>query len=151
MKRTVIWLGALVLAGGCGAASAAEKPSADEQAIFNAAGFKVKGDTYTRCEDDITMSHMPGRIEMEDLNGDGVEEAWVKESSSFCYGNTAEAFVLVSKDKDKNWVILLDQVGVPVVQKTKSKGWPDIEVGGPGFGKFPVYRYDGKTYVLKKK
>jgi hypothetical protein len=152
MKRTAIWVGAVALLGAYGTALAAEEPSAQEKAtIFKAAGFKAKGDKYVRCEDDTTMSAQPGSIEMEDLNGDGTAEAWVKESSIFCYGNTAEAFVLVGKDNKDAWVVLLDQVGMPVVQESKSKGWPDIEVGGPGFGKFPVYRYDGEKYALKKK
>jgi hypothetical protein len=140
------------LFGACATAIAAEAPSADEKAaIFKATGFKAKGDKYVRCEDDTTASAMPGSIEMEDLNGDGAKEAWVRESSTFCYGHTAEAFVLLAKDKEGKWAILLDEVGMALVQKTKSKGWPDIEVGGPGFGEFPIYRYDGKKYVLKKK
>lgn len=151
MKRAVIWLGAVAFVG---AAQAAETPapSAEEKAaIFKAAGFKAKGDKYVRCADDTTASYMPGFIEMADLNGDGTSEAWVKESSLFCYGDTAEAFVLVAKNDKGAWTILLDEVGIPVVHETKSKGWPDIEVGGPGFGTFPIYRYDGKKYVLKKK
>lgn len=80
---------------------------------------------------------MPGRIELEDLNGDGRPEAWVKECSLFCYGNTAEAFVLLTRD-DVGWRVLLDEVGIPAVGKTKHNGWPDIEVGGPGFGRFPI-------------
>jgi hypothetical protein len=40
----------------------------------------------------------------------------------------------------------LEETGVPTVLKTKRQGWPDIEVGGPGFGKFPVRHWNGKTY-----
>jgi hypothetical protein len=145
----VLHLGVVAFVGLAGIAAAAEPSASDKAAIFKAAGFKSKGGKYMRCEDDVTMSYMPGSIEMEDLNGDGTDEAWVKESSTFCYGNTAEAFVLVKKTGEA-WTVILDQVGVPVVQKTKHNGWPDIEVGGPGFGKFPVYRYDGKSYSLKK-
>jgi hypothetical protein len=87
-----------------------------------------------------------GSIELEDLNADGAAEAWVKESSTFCYGNTAEAFVLLTKDAKGTWRIILDQVGIPVTQTTKHKGWPDIEVGGPGMGPFPVFRWDGTKY-----
>ncbi len=132
------------------AASAAEPSKAEREAIFEAAGFKAKGDQFVHCDEDVTMSYSPGRIEMEDVNGDGTRDAWVKESSVFCYGNTAEFFVLVTQQAGGGWVNILEAVGVPTALATKSKGWPDIEAGGPGFGKFPVYGFDGKKYVLKK-
>ena len=150
MTRTVF--GAVAMAMACSAALAAapEKPSATESAaIFKAAGFKAKGDKYVRCEDDVTQSGMQGSIEIEDLNGDGAGEAWVKESSTFCYGNTEQYFVLLRKDDKGVWTQLLESVGVALTLKTKTKGWPDIEVGGPGNGPFPVYKYNGKTYVTK--
>ncbi len=132
------------------AAGAAEPTKEEREAIFEAAGFKPKGDKFVHCDEDVTMSYSPGWIEMEDVNDDGTRDAWVKESSTFCYGNTAEFFVLVTQRAGGGWVNLLVSVGVPTALPTKSKGWPDIEVGGPGFGKFPVYSFDGKKYVLKK-
>lgn len=95
------------------------------------------------------MSYSPGQIEEVDLNGDGQPEAWVTEGSVFCYGSTGTAFVLLTKAGGR-WRVLLDEVGVPVVQPARNTGWPDIEVGGPGFGKLPVYRWNGKAYVLRK-
>lgn len=140
-------LAAAVLAG---SAFAAEPTAAEKAAVFKAAGFKATGGKYVRCEDDVTASYMAGFIEWEDLNGDGIDEAFVRESSLFCYGNTAEAVVIVAKNAKGEWDIVLDQVGVALPLKTKTKGWFDIEVGGPGAGPFPRYRYDGKTYVAKK-
>ena len=120
---------------------------ADRAAVFKAAGFKQKAETYVRCEEDPpTASYQPGRIEAADLNSDGQPEAWVFESSLFCYGNTAESFVLVTKDAGGTWRKLADEVGVPTALETKRQGWPDIKVGGPGFSKFPVLRWNGKTY-----
>jgi hypothetical protein len=145
MLRVMSGLVALVLLPSV--AQAIEISAADRAAAFKAAGFQPHGDQYIRCED-TAASAMPGSIEVADLNGDGLPEAWVKESSTFCYGNTAEAFVLVTKDAKGAWAVLLDQVGVPVEYEDRHLGWPDIEVGGPGFDKFPVYRFDGKTYVL---
>jgi hypothetical protein len=151
MKCTAIWVGALVFGiGTLGAAGAGEPAAEEKAAIFKAAGFTKKGDKYVRC-DDTTSSSMPGFLEMADLNGDGKEEAFVRESSTFCYGNTAEAFVLVAKDDKGAWTVLLDEVGMALVLETKSKsGWKDIEVGGPGAGPFPHYRHNGKTYAKKK-
>jgi hypothetical protein len=154
--RREIWLGvalASLLAGApamAAAVPAKDMSAADQAAVFKAAGFKAKGDKWVRCEDDAP-SAMSGFIEVEDLNGDGVNEAWVRESSTFCYGHTAEAFVLLGKDAKGAWTILLDQVGMALPLETKSKGgWKDIEVGGPGMGPFPKYRHNGKTYALKK-
>ena len=146
IRSTVVALIALAAVPAL-AADAPGPSAADKAAIFKAAGFKAKGDSYTRCPDDDAPSHTPGAIEMQDLNGDGTAEAFVRESSTFCYGNTAEAFVLVSKGADGKWSVLLDEVGVAVPKESKHKGWLDIEVGGPGDGPFPVYRYNGKKYV----
>jgi hypothetical protein len=149
--RTYFVAACLAVAVSSVAAIAANAPQAssasDKVAIFKAAGFKAKGDTYTRCEDDVTASHMPGFIEMQDLNGDGTAEAFVRESSLFCYGNIAEAFVLVAKGADGKWTVLLDEVGVAAPREAKHQGWLDIEVGGPGAGPFPIFHYNGKKYV----
>lgn len=129
----------------------AEPAPAENSAIFKAAGFKkgARGD-YVRCiEETPSASSTPGRIELTDLNRDGQPEAWVTEGSLFCYGNTAEFFVLVTKDAG-GWRTLIESTGIPRVLKTGHAGWPDIEVGGPGFVKFPVYRWNGKAYVLRR-
>ena len=89
---------------------------------------------------------MPGRAEVTDLNGDGQPEVWITEGSTYCYGNTGTAFVLLTRD-GSGWRKLLDEVGMQVILDTRHGGWPDIEVGGPGFEPFPVYRWDGKRYV----
>lgn len=131
-----------------GNAAAALAP-ADEAAVFEAAGFKHQGAAWIRCDDTVTPSRQTGTIELADLNGDGAPEAWVRESSTFCYGNTAEAFVLLTQTAGR-WTVLLDQVGVAVPRETRHRGWPDIEVGGPGMGPFPVYRFNGKSYVREE-
>ena len=149
MKRILSLLTALLL---CQTMLHAAPPTDSEHAaIFAAAGFKAKGDQYIRCEEDPpTLSYMAGSIEMADLNGDGHNEAWVREGSLFCYGNTAEFFVLLTQDTDGAWTPLLESVGMAVVQSAQHHGWPDIEVGGPGAGAFPVYRFDGAKYQRSK-
>jgi hypothetical protein len=120
----------------------------DQTAVFAAAGFKLKGGKYVRCEEDPpSASYGAGRIEIADLNHDGNPEAWVTESSTFCYGMTGEAFVLLSRDAKGGWRTLLDGVGVADVKRSQHAGWPDIEIGGPGMGPFPLYRFNGKKYV----
>ena len=130
-------------------AGRAESAAADHTAIFKAAGFSKAADgQYIRCAEEIpTASYVPGHIEMADLNADGIAEAWVTESSLYCYGNTGQYFVLLTAAGD-GWQKLLEDTGMPQVLDSGQHGWPDIEVGGPGFGKFPVYRWDGKSYEL---
>lgn len=144
--KAAILLGALL----AGAAQAApiELSTPERAAAFQAAGFRHWAEGWTRCRDDPSASHMWGRLEVADLNGDGAPEAWIRESSIFCYGNTAEAFVLLTR-KPTGWTVLLDEVGIASELKTKTKGWPDIEVGGPGFGQMPVFRFNGEKYVSK--
>lgn len=145
--RLVAGLTALVMFSATGALAAPPALSPAEQAaVFKAAGFKPRGREWVRCDDTGTASRQSGYIELADLNGDGAPEAWVRESSLFCYGNTGEAFVLLTK-KGALWTVLLDQVGVADPKRTKTMGWPDIEVGGPGMGPMPVYRFNGAKYV----
>jgi hypothetical protein len=144
--RLVAGLTAVVLFAASGAWAAPALAPADIAAAFEAAGFKRKGGEWVRCEDTQTASRQSGALEVADLNGDDAPEAWVRESSLFCYGNTAEAFVLLTK-RGSTWMVLLDEVGVAVPRPTKTRGWPDIEVGGPGLGAMPVYRFDGAKYA----
>jgi hypothetical protein len=134
----------VVVAAGAAAAAPALAP-ADTAAAFKAAGFMRRAGEWVRCDDTQTASRQSGALEVADLNDDGAPEAWVRESSLFCYGATAEAFVLLTK-RGSTWTVLLDEVGVPMPRPTRTRGWPDIEVGGPGLGAMPVYRFDGARY-----
>jgi hypothetical protein len=149
MPRLSLLLGMVMctLFGSPGCATDASLSEEDLAAAFAAAGFSEMDGEYVRCDDTVSVSRQPGRIEIMDLNEDSLPEVFVKEGSVICYGNTAEAFVLLTKEETGAWRVLLDQVGIPVVTETENMGWPDIEVGGPGFGAFPVFRFDGTQYT----
>jgi hypothetical protein len=132
------------LAALAASATASDPSPADRAAIFEAAGFKPAGAQWIRCEEDPpTAGHLPGSIELQDLNGDGQAEAWVRESSAFCYGATAEYVVLLRREA-ATWRVLIASEGVALPLETKRGRWPDIEVGGPTSS--VVYRWDGKGY-----
>jgi ketosteroid isomerase-like protein len=152
MLRNLLALALLSVPALAAAATSAEAGlgAADKAAAFKAAGFSVKGGEYVRCDDTVTASREPGSLEVADLNGDGRPEAFVKEGSTHCYGNTGVAFVLLTKQANGTWKVLLDQVGIPVVSETRHMGWPDIEVGGPGFEPFPTYRFNGTIYAKSR-
>ena len=123
---------------------------ADEAAAFKAAGFKLKGKQWRAC-DDPSPSYTPGAVgEVRDLNGDGLPEVVLTESSTLCYGDTSASYTLLSKQADGSWKRITNGTGILTFLPTKGAGgWPDIEIGGPGFC-FPVERWNGQKYVLQR-
>ncbi len=128
------------------ACAQAQSGEADYSGAFEAAGFHREGDIWKKCDDPGTMTYSPGAIQdVGDLNGDGAPEFIVTEGGSYCYGNTGTAFVLLTKAGDK-WQLVTEAVGIPVFLDRKgADGWPDIEIGGPGFC-FPLMRREGSEY-----
>jgi hypothetical protein len=128
---------------------AATVPTADQAAIFAAAGFKRAGSRWhSDCGDPGTPSYEPGAIDtLRDLNGDGRPEAVVTEGGTYCYGDTGTHFWLLSKQAGGSWKVMASEIGVAEFLKTKGAGgWPDISIGGPGFC-FPVHRWNGRAYA----
>jgi hypothetical protein len=126
-------------------------PAADEAAAFKAAGFARQGKIWRAC-DDPTPSYVPGAVaEVRDLNGDGLPEAVLTEGGSYCHGNTGVGYWLVSKQKTGGWKLMTNGTGMLAILASKGAGgWPDLEIGGPGFC-FPVVRYDGTAYRLHRR
>jgi hypothetical protein len=129
-------------------ASPSTLSAADEAAAFTAAGFKHRGNRWQAC-DDPTPGYSPGVIQMvDDLNGDGRPEAIITEGGSYCYGNAGAGYSLVSKRSDGSWRLITNGTGILQVLPIRGVGgWPDIEIGGPGFC-FPVERWNGSRYKL---
>jgi hypothetical protein len=60
---------------------------------------------------------------------------------------TGTHFWLVSKQPNGGWKLMTHETAMPDFLKTKGVGgWPDIQLGGPGFC-FPVVRWNGRAYV----
>ena len=120
---------------------------ADEAAAFTAAGFAHTDGQWRACGDPGTPSYEGGTIQqVADLNGDGRPEVIISEGSTFCYGITGSGYALVSKQADGGWKLMTSGPGIPTPLQTKGAGgWPDLEIGGPGFC-FLVRRWDGKAY-----
>ncbi len=132
-------------------APAAQLSAADRTAAFRAGGFRRVGAQWRLCDDPGTASYVPGTIEsVADLNGDGLPEAIITESSGFCHGNTGQGFVLVSKQRGGAWRKMTEGSGLVTPLATRGiGGWPDLEIGGPGFC-FPVHRWNGTAYFLQR-
>ncbi len=127
---------------------AATLSAADTAAAFRAAGFKRVGTRWIGC-DDPTPGYTPGEVaQVADLNGDGRPEVLITEGGTFCYGNTGAGYALVSKQANGTWRVMESGPGIVTVLKAKGVGgWPDLEIGGPGFC-FPVERWNGTAYAI---
>jgi len=124
----------------------------DQAAAFRAAGFKKVGTQWRGCGDPGSSGYVPGSIDMvKDLNGDGRLEAIISEGSTFCYGATEAGYAIVSKQANGTWRLVTKGSGVVTPLSTRGTGgWPDLEIGGPGFC-FPVLRWSGTEYKLHRR
>jgi hypothetical protein len=147
MKRASIILVVVCSAAAGALAQTAVPPDlslADQPGAFRAAGFTQKGAQWIGCDGKSTAT-----IETRDINGDGRVDAIITESGAACYGNTGQGFYLMRKATDGSWRTIYRSPGIPRFLKKKTAGWPDIEIGGPGFC-FPIMRWNGATYVFLK-
>lgn len=145
-------LGVTFLIAAPAQAAAAELAAADEEAALRAAGFTRQGkDWRSACGADATESYSPGTIEtVRDLNGDGRPEAVITEGGSYCYGMAGTGYSIVGKQADGGWTLITSGTGIAsFLPTTGADGWPDIEIGGPGFC-FPVERWNGQEYRLDR-
>ena len=132
---------ALVAAASSALAQAPGNP-ADREAAFRAAGFPAVGGKHPACD-----KSQEAQIEIRDLNGDGRADAVVSDFGDYCYGATEQGFVIVTKEASGAWRKFYSSPGIATFQTTRGAGgWPDVEVGGPGFC-HPVARWNGSDYV----
>jgi len=129
--------------------AAPELTPAQQTAAFQAAGFQLQDGLWRQCDDPGTLSYSPGVIEqVMDLNADGRPEVLISEGSVFCHGMTGMGYSLVSQQGDGSWKAMAGGTGIVAFLPSKGvDGWPDIEVGGPGFC-FPWLRWNGREYAL---
>lgn len=120
----------------------------EKAAIMAAAGFKLKGGKWIGGAAECDASLDPADI--GDLNGDGVAEAVVVENGSFCYGMTGQGIYLTTRIAPGQWRLLFHEAGIPVFRDARTGGWPDLQMGGPGFCQ-PLYRWNGKTYAFSRR
>jgi len=120
----------------------------DQAGAFHAAGFKRVGQQWRSCDDPGTASYVSGSIDtVRDMDGDGRPEAIISEGSAFCFGATGAGYAVVSKQANGTWKLVSKGAGIVTPLATKGVGgWPDLEIGGPGFC-FPVHRWNGAAYV----
>ena len=131
---------ALLFAKGTGKLSAGE-----QREIFTALGLKVAPDGKG-FEDTVCGQPAGAEVELRDMNGDGQDEVLVIYGNTCLSGMAGASVVLFIKDAAGKYRSNLGFPGVTADPKAeKSKGYPDLLIGGPGFC-FPVWRWNGKAY-----
>lgn len=144
-----VTIGIVLAAIGGPAVAQATLSAGDRAQAFKAAGFTQRAGQWRACDDPGTASYQPGSIEtVRDLNGDGRPEAVIVEGSTFCFGNTGVGYALVSKQANGAWRLIASGPGMVRPLSTEGVGgWPDLEIGGPGFC-HPVERWNGRAYAV---
>lgn len=127
------------------AGAATQVPPAELQNLYAVMGLKThNGELLDACDTPVTPE-----TEVTDLNGDGQPEVFVWVGGS-CYGAAGGELSLFIKGKKERWEQNLGfSAGGYTLLKTRSHGYPDIEVAGPGVC-LPVWRWSGKAYELFK-
>jgi hypothetical protein len=132
---------ALLFAQGAGKLTPAE-----QREIFGALELKVAPDGKGLL-DPVCEQPAGAQVELRDMNGDGQQEVLVIYGNTCLSGYTGSNVVLFIKDAAGKYRANLGFPGASADPKPeKSKGYPDLLIGGPGFC-FPVWRWDGKAYA----
>lgn len=123
--------------------------SADAKVISSATSGWLKATKGKYFEQSCNES-VDYDAEVIDLNGDGQPEVFTQVHGICLGGMAGVSMNLYIKDKSGHWKPQFGFPGIFAILKTKSNGYPDIEIGGPG-NCFPVWRWNGMQYALHKK
>jgi hypothetical protein len=122
-------------------------PPTEMTAVYKAAGLTERDGKIL----DTCGRPTEPQVDVVDLNGDGQPEVFVLANDSICYGIAGGELTLLIKDKHGHWQSNLGfSAGGYKLLSAKNKGYPDIEIGGPGFC-FPVWRWNGRAYASHKR
>jgi hypothetical protein len=141
--------GAAALAGAVAASGAAAQTPADKAreavAMLTAAGFRIQGNQV------VNPCGRPGlpRPLRVDMNGDGKPEAIVPDLDPACYGGTGESFSVIQRVGPFNWVKVGGGVGRIKLLETRTNGWRDYTLEGPGCQRTWTYQ-GGQGYLSPK-
>lgn len=84
-----------------------------------------------------------------DLNDDGQPEVFTQQYGS-CFGLAGVELNLYIRDGKGRWRSQFGFPGFYELLSTRSLGYPDIKIGGPG-DCAPVWRWNGQKYALYKR
>jgi hypothetical protein len=143
-----VFVVAALLLGGGGTAQAQQTPAErarEAAAMLTAAGFQIRGaQIVNACGRPVQP-----RPTAVDLNGDGKPEAVVADVDPQCYGGTGEAFSIIQRRGPANWGLVGAGRGRIKLLETRTGGWRDYSLEGPGCQR--TWTYQGEPgYVSVK-
>jgi len=144
--RIGLAVAALLLAGGAAQAQQTLAERAREAAaMLSAAGLRTRGDQILNtCGRPVQP-----RPTAVDLDGDGRPEAVISDVDPACYGGTGEAFSVIQRQGPASWARVGAGRGRFKPLETRTNGWRDYSVEGPGCQRTWTYQ-PGEGYVSLK-
>jgi hypothetical protein len=125
-------------------ASPAER-AREAAAMLTAAGFQVRGNAILNsCG--RPAAPRPAAI---DFNGDGRAEAVIPDMDPACYGGTGEAFSIIQRQGPGSWTLVGAGRGRLKLLETRTNGWRDWSLEGPGCQRTWSFQ-PGQGYVSLK-
>lgn len=123
--------------------SGAKLTTVEKNAIFRMLELQVAADKKGFRMDGFDVGAQAYPV---DLNKDGEEEVFVI-MDGLLFGNTGQGVALFIKNSSGVYVKQEEVAGgIAVILETKSNGYPELVIAGPGF-EFPLYRWNGKSYT----
>lgn len=118
----------LAAAGACRAQSTPAERAREAAAMLSAAGFQIRGNQI------LNSCGHPARPRpaAADLNGDGRPEAVVLDVDAACYGGSGEAFSVIQQQGPAQWTLVGAGRGRIKLLETRTNGWRDYTLDGPG-------------------
>jgi hypothetical protein len=143
-------LAAALLSGLVTAASAQAQQPVDRAregaAMVAAAGFQIRGaQIVNSCGRPVQP-----RPTAVDLNGDGRPEAVVTDVDPACYGGAGEAFSVIQRQGPANWSLVGAGRGRIKLLESRTNGWRDYSLEGPGCQRVWTYDAGQKGYFSLK-
>ena len=117
--------------------------------IFKNTKWKIAPDKKNFIVDDACDDAQEPDVAVMDLNDDKKMEVAVFYGGTCLTGNTGTGFILYTQNAQGEYYRCMDDAGILDIQKTKTKGYKDIMLGGPGFD-FPLYKWTGQKYQLSR-
>jgi hypothetical protein len=135
---------ALALAGAAHAQSPQDR-AREAAAMLAAAGFPLRGDDILNgCGRSVRPRPAP-----IDFNGDGRPEAVIVDVDPACYGGTGEAFWVIQRQGPAQWALVGAGRGRIKLLETRTNGWRDWSLEGPGCQRTWTFQ-PGQGYVSLK-
>lgn len=139
------FVAALAAAGPAFTQTTPAERAREAAAMLMTAGYQIRGSQI------LNMCGRPvqPRPAAIDLNGDGRAEAVIPDTDPTCYGDKGEAFAIIQRQGPANWALVGKTYGRLKLLETRTNGWRDYTLEGPGCQRTWTYQPDQGYVSLK--